>query len=229
MPLMDEFKEEREKIKTAPLKVKWKYFQEYYLKTTIGIIAVVAILVAVLVTTLTHKEEMLYVCLINYDVNLEFNEDDLIIPFEQENLENTKKQEITVDSNENVLGEGKEAASAESMIRYTYEDEQKITMVIAIGQMDLMISGEDVIDKYVPRDVVKPLDEVYSRAELKKFEDAGLVKYYQGKPVAICMDDSENLNKYYYYVGEKIDHYYAAFTYGAHSDLAKKYLEYLGY
>ena len=115
------------------------------------------------------------------------------------------------------------------MIRYTYEDEQKITMVIAIGQMDLMISGEDIIDKYLPRDIFKSLDEVYSQAELKRLEDAGRVKYYQGTPMAVCVDASENLNKYYYYVGEKTDHYYAAYTYGAHTDLAKKYLEYLGY
>ena len=229
MPLMDEFKEEREKIKTAPLKVKWKYFQEYYLKMTIGIIIVAAILIAILVTTLTHKEEMLYVCLVNYDVNLEVNEDELIDPFEQEHLENTKKQEITLDSNENILGEGKQASDAASMVRYSYEDEQKITMVVMIGQMDMMISGEDVIDKYIPRDYFKSLEEVYSQAELKNLEDAGLIKYYQGTPIAVCVDASEKLNKHYYYVGEKTDHYYAAFTYGAHTDLAKEFLKYIGY
>lgn len=228
MPLMDEFKEEREKIKTAPLKVKWKYFQEYYLKMTIGIIIVVAIVISIVVTTLTHKEEMLYVCLINYDINLAEKEDELIDTFEQEHLENIKKQKIVLDSGENILGDGKQA-DPDSMIRYPYEDEEKITMVIAVGQMDLMISGEDIIDKYLSRDVLKPLDEVYSQAEIKSFEDAGSLKYYQGKPVAICVDNSDKLNKYYYYVGEKTDHYYLAFGYGYHTDLAKEFVKYLGY
>lgn len=228
MPLMDEFKEEREKIKNAPLKVKWKYFQEYYLKMTIGIIIVVAILISIVVTTLTHKEEMLYACLINYDVNLGEDEDAFLSAFEQEHLENVKKQKIVVDSGENILGDGKEA-DPESLIRYPYEDEEKVTMVIAVGQMDLMISGEDIIDKYLSRDVLRPLDEVYSQAEIKRFEDAGLLKYYQGKPVAICMDNSEKLNRYYYYVGEKVEHCYVAFNYGKHTDLAKEFLEYLGY
>ena len=55
-----------------------------------------------------------------------------------------------------------------------------------------------------------------------------LVKYNEsGVPVAICMDDSEKLKTYYEYTGIKVDHVYAAFNYGKHMELARKYLDYL--
>lgn len=229
MPVMDEFKEEREKIKNAPLEAKWKYFCDYYLKWVIGGGFALAIVIAVIVTTLTHKDEMLYVSMPNFTA-LPAADVQLIEPFVQLNLENPKKQDITVDSNCHLLAdpEGQSAADPDLSVRYTYEDEQKVAMVLMVGQMDMMISGEDIIDRFASGEYVRPLTDVYSVAEVKEFEDKELVRYNSsGTPVAICMDDAEKLKTYYEYTGIKVDHVYAAFTYGKHMELAKKYLDYL--
>ncbi|MBP5608466.1 MAG: hypothetical protein J6X66_09405 [Lachnospiraceae bacterium] len=232
MPLMDEFKEEREKIKKAPLKAKWKYFVDYYLKWVIGGAIVIGILIAVIVTTVTHKKEMLYVSLLNFRT-IGLVEQDIEIPFSEEHLENTKKQEITLDSTLFVLGKRAEDAAASGdqtySALYNYEDEQKISMILVVGQVDLMISGEDVIDRYTESDFLKPLTDVYSAAELKSFEEKGMIKSANGVPVAICMDGSKMLKEYYEYTADKNDKLYAAYTYGEHTALAKEFVDFLGY
>lgn len=230
MPLMDEFKEEREKIKKAPLKAKWKYFCDYYLKWVIGGGIAIGILIAVIVTTVTHKTEMLYVSLINFRT-IGFVEQDLEIPFSEAYLEDTKKEEITLDSTCTILGMKAEIAAQSGeqgdYSLYNYEDEQKISMVLVVGQMDLMISGEDVIDKYAVSDYLKPLTEVYSSTEIKELEDKGLLKYKDDVPIAVCMDDVKKLTDYYQYIGTKGDHLYVAYTYGTHNDLAKKFVAFM--
>ena len=79
---MDEFKEEREKIKTAPPKAKWQYFKDYYLKWVIGGGLVIAFVLYLLFTIIFHKKEMLYVGLISY-LDRGLAEEELIKPFEQ--------------------------------------------------------------------------------------------------------------------------------------------------
>ncbi len=61
MALMDEFKEEREKIKNASPEKKWKYFKDYYLKWVIAIGIIILVLIVFTVDMLTKKENMLTV------------------------------------------------------------------------------------------------------------------------------------------------------------------------
>ncbi len=232
MPLMDEFKEEREKIKKAPLKAKWKYFVDYYLKWVIGVAITAGILIAVIVTTVTHKKEMLYVSLLNFRTT-GFVIEDIEIPFSETYLENPKKEEITLDSSLFILGKKAEAAAVSGdqtySALYNFEDEQKISMILVVGQVDLMISGEDVIDRYTESDFIKPLTEVYSPDELKSFEEKGMIKYLGEIPVALSMEGSKMLKDNYEYTADKNDKIYAAYTYGKHTDLAKEFVEFLGY
>ena len=53
MPVMDEFKEEREKIKTASPEQKWKYFKDYYLKWVIAGGIGVALLISFIVSCIS--------------------------------------------------------------------------------------------------------------------------------------------------------------------------------
>ena len=192
----------------------------------------IAFALYILGTIIFHKKEMLYVGLINY-LDRGLAEEELIKPFEQAYLEDTKKQSITID-NSNILAESDEVGNTQTVgmtdvAKYTYEEEQKVAMVIMVRQMDLMISGEDVVERYIAQDVIRPLSDVYTEAEIKRFEEAGLLKYYNDVPVGICMDASQKLEDSYYYGGVPVEHVYAVFTYGEHMELAKQFLEYLGY
>ena len=46
MAVMDEFREKREKIRTASAKEKWKYFTDYYLVWTLIGLAVMTVSIA---------------------------------------------------------------------------------------------------------------------------------------------------------------------------------------
>ena len=65
MPLMDEFKEEREALKQAPLNQKIKYYVYYYKWHALAVIAVLIIAFTWIRDVVTSKDAALYVALIN--------------------------------------------------------------------------------------------------------------------------------------------------------------------
>ena len=65
MPVMDEFREEREAIKHAPLEKRLEYFRDYYLGKTLLILFVVGMLGAWLISVITAKEPALYITLVS--------------------------------------------------------------------------------------------------------------------------------------------------------------------
>ena len=75
MALMDEFKEEREKMRHRPLKDKIAYFWEYYrLPTIIGLAVLVAV-VSFIYGQVTKKQDILYGCILNtFQTNTDFEE-----------------------------------------------------------------------------------------------------------------------------------------------------------
>ena len=75
MPLMDEFREEREQIKKAPFPQKVQYFKDYYLLPTIFIVFVSVVIFIVFVSvvmilllrsTIFRHPESLSVKMINF-------------------------------------------------------------------------------------------------------------------------------------------------------------------
>ena len=66
MPLMDEFREEREQIKKAPLPQKLQYFKDYYLLPTLFIAFVTIVSILLLRSTIFKRPESLYITMINF-------------------------------------------------------------------------------------------------------------------------------------------------------------------
>jgi len=97
MAVMDEFKEEREKIKTASPKQKWKYFKDYYLMGVLIAVGVLAIVIAVAHSILTHKEDALYVCMVNFAED-EAAQTAITEAFTQRSGIDTKREQIGVES-----------------------------------------------------------------------------------------------------------------------------------
>lgn len=224
---MDEFKEEREKIKTASPEQKWKYFKDYYLKWVIAIGIAIALLISFIVSMVTRKDDMLTVLLVNF-VPLETADAQVKEPFTQQYLEDPKKQQIQLDTGSRIaVGEvsGNDLSSA---MTYSYADEERIMALAYTGSIDLMISGEDVIRRYMEAEWFVPLDTVLDADTLAKFEEEGRVIYYAGEPAAVCMDTAKVLNENYYYAGEGEPSLYAAFGGGSkHADLAAEFLKFI--
>lgn len=222
MPLMDEFKEEREKIKDASPEKKWKYFKDYYLKYVIAGGIILLVLIIFVVDMLTKKENMMTVMFVNF-ADQGTTTSNIEMPFTNEYLENPKRQEITVETNI-FIPSGK---SARTEVNYTYEDQQRFSMLLMAGEIDLMVSDEDFIMDLAAQEYVLTLDRVFTEDELKPYTDR--IVYYNNAPIAIRMDDNALINENLKYKGGNAEELKvcAAFSSLKRLDMAKRFLKYM--
>lgn len=222
MAKMDEFREEREQIKHAPLPKRLEYFKDYYLLPVgIGVAAVIFIIVLA-VSVLTKKEEALYVSLINF-ADLGAADENLVKPFEERYID-TKKQEVIVDISSFISTEDEEI----NFVKYNYESEQKLLTLVMAGEIDLIVSGGDVIEHYEEQEWFDDLRTILGEETLKELDDDGLILYDNDVPIAVSLEKSAIFRENYYYNGEQDGTIYAAFPAGPENrDLAVLFLNYL--
>ncbi len=222
MPLMDEFKEEREKIKDASPEKKWKYFKDYYLKYVIAGGIILLVLIIFVVDMITKKENMLTVMFVNFE-NQGTTTSNIEMPFTSEYLENPKRQEITVETNIYIPS----GESARTQVNYTYEDQQRFSMLLMAGEIDLLVSDEAFITDLAAQEYVLTLDRVFTEDELKAYEDR--IVYQNDLPIAIRMDDSQKIKDNLKYQGGNAEELKvcAAFSSLKRLEMAKKMLRFL--
>ena len=222
MAKMDEFREEREQIKHAPLSKRIEYFKDYYLVPVLIVIAAVVFAIFLVASVLFKKQEVLYVSMVNF-ADLGEAEANLVAPFEQSHI-NTKKEEIIVDRSTSISTERGET----NFVKYNYESEQKLLTLVLAGEIDLFVSGEDVVEHYAEQDWFDDLGTILDRTVLEGLDDDGNILYYNGVPIGVSLDDSELLAENYYYIGEQEGPVYAVFPAGSgRREMAVEFLRYL--
>ena len=206
MPVMDEFQEEREKIKTASPEKKWQYFKDYYLKWVIGIGIGAVIVIYFVVSIITKKDD---------------------VPFTEKYVEDPKKQQILLDTSSHISA-GEVSDNAANYMKYGYEDEERVMALAYSDGIDLMISGQDVIERYMEAEWFIPLDGVLDADTLAQYDAEGRLLYFEDVPVAVCVDTAKLLNDNYIYDGEGTPSLYAAFGGGSkHMELAVEFLKFI--
>ena len=227
MPLMDEFREEREKIKDASPEKKWKYFKDYYLKWVIAGVATFIVVIILLVDILTKKENMLTVMFVNFadqggtTANIE-------MPFTNGYLENPRKMEITLETNIYLPSDSSDYTSQSAAENYSYyQSQQRFSMLLMAGELNLVITDEKFIMGLADENYTLELGRVYSDDELAAFGDR--IVYHDGVPVAIRMDDSALIRENLVYKGENAENarICAAFSSIKRTDLAKQFLSFI--
>ncbi len=235
MAVMDEFKEEREKIKTASPKQKWKYFKDYYLVGVVIAIAILAIIISVIHSILTHKDDALYVCMINFAAE-ETAQEGVTGAFTERSGIDTKREQIFIEESlyispeldEDIIDTDSGNYSMADAMKYRYEDEQRLAALVITGSVDLIITGEDVFHRFVLQEYFAPLDLVYSAEQLQRYADEERLIYQDGKAVGIYMDDAPLIGQYYRYNGEEGQRIVAGYLYGSkHPELAMDFLDFL--
>ncbi len=222
MPVMDEFKEEREAIKHAPFAKKLEYFKDYYLLPLIIVLVTAGIAGSFFYSVFSQKKAALYVSLVNFNLTEE-STDGLTAPFAEERI-NPRREEIFLDYSSFISSDENEL----NFIKYGYEDEQRLFSMVMTGTIDLFITGEDVIDRYAEQDWFDDLRTVYDETLLAKLEREGRIKYRNGVPIAVNISDSELLKRYFYYNGKAEEEIYAGFPAGGqHRTLAVQFVQYL--
>ncbi len=188
---------------------------------TIIVLAVIGLAGMLLYNFFSRKQTALYVVLVNFNLIQESSEG-LSTPFAEENID-TRKEEIIIDSSSYISSDANEA----DFIKYGYEDEQRLFAMIMAGDMDLFISGKDVLERYAEQSWFDDLRTVIDEKELNRLDEDSIL-YWQDTAIGIRINDSSILNEYYYYNGRKGEPVYAGFPAGSrHKVLAVKFLRYL--
>ncbi|MCR5596852.1 MAG: hypothetical protein K6G19_01620 [Lachnospiraceae bacterium] len=240
MAVMDEFQEERDKIKDASFKAKWKYFKDYYLMWVIVAVVILAIAVPILVSMFTHKKDALYVCMINFVEN-DSAQSDIKDRFTAVSGINQGKERIVIDTSMFIAVQPEVSADEASAvsgndgeysvmdtIKYGYEDQQKLSAILFTGSVDIIITGEDVFQSFAAMDYFVPLDEIYSEEELKAYADADMLLYRDGTAVGIYVDDMPGMKNNYVYDGEGNPRIAAGYIVNsAHVELASEFIDFL--
>lgn len=222
MPVMDEFKEQREALKHAPFSEKMQYFQDYYLGPTLLILLAAVIGGAFLFSVLSQKKAALYVALVNFN-SVQESTEELAAPFAKEHI-NTRREEIILDSSSFISSDENEL----NFIKYGYEDEQRLFSMVMTGTIDLFVTGEDVIDRYAEQEWFDDLLTIFEDDVFNQLDAEGRIKYRNGIPIAVNIDDSALLKDYYYYNGRADSLIYAGFPAGGlNRTLAAEFVRYL--
>lgn len=160
MPVMDEFKEERELIKERSFQERCSYFWDYYKWHVIGGIAIVALLGGLLHTFLTKKDTAFYAVMLNMSPSLTAESyKEGFAEFAGIDLE---KYKVYFDSDMHM--------DLEAMDSATVSATQKMMVYVAAGDMDVMVADTAGMNQYAYTNVLMDLREFLSEEDYKKYE-----------------------------------------------------------
>lgn len=215
MPVMDEFREEREAIKQGTPKQKYQYFKDYY-RTPLIIFLLAALFVGILVYQfVTKKDSAFYAVLLNcspYQDNEWLQEE--YVDYAGINLD---EYDITFDTGVYY--------TCNSVDEDSYVTLQKLETYTGAGQLDVMLGAGEEFAYFANSILFKDLREILSEEQLQKYEpyfyyvDTSLLdipatetldfgnlpdpkkpeEMENPVPVAIYVESSEKLNRAYYF------------------------------
>ena len=159
MPVMDEFREEREALKHGTPKEKLSYFMYYY-KWHVIIAVCVIIAVSVLANQiLTRKDTVFYAAMINGVDTLSLDPKD--DPFYQYSGIDADKSAVVYDTSMLI--------DINSTKEISISSAQKFVVFLAAAQMDVVISGENVIQKYAHNETFYDLTKFLTEEQIKEY------------------------------------------------------------
>lgn len=215
MPVMDEFREERESIRQGTLKQKYQYFKDYY-RTPLIIFLLAALFVGILVYKfVTSKDSAFYAVLLNCSPY----QDNEWLQEEYVDYAGIDLNEYTVTFDTGVY------FKCNSTDEDSYITIQKLDTYTGAGQLDVMLGAGDEFAYFANSVLFMDLRTVLSEEQLQKYEpyfyyiDASVLDIpatetldYRslpdpGKPeemenpipVAVYVESSEKLNRAYYF------------------------------
>ncbi len=160
MPVMDEFREEREALKHGTPKEKLSYFIDYYKWHVIVGVCVIITIAVFANQILTRKDTVFYVAMINgVDTASAESEDD---PFASYSGVDTDKSAVIYDTSMFI--------DFNSMTELSINSAQKFVVFLSAAEMDVVISGEDIIRKYAHNETFYDLTKFLTEEQLEEYK-----------------------------------------------------------
>jgi len=169
MPVMDEFKEEREALKHGTLKQKIAYFIDYYKWHTIIAIAAVAAVASFIIQTATRKDNAIYICMLNT------TDKSMVLGYEEEEEDisfgDKFAQYAEIDTNEYAVHvDTSMYIDLNSMDEQTMSSTQKFMTYLAAAEMDVIVTDVSSLEQYAYQEDFFDLREILSPGQLEKYE-----------------------------------------------------------
>jgi len=184
MPVMDEFKEEREALKHGTPKEKLSYFVYYYKwHVIITVFAIIAV-ASFIHEALTRKESAFFACMLNTVVLTSAEE--YSGEFAEYAQIDTEEYDVTFDTSLYINPTG--------MDESTVAGSQKFIAYLAAAEMDVMVTDAGSITTYANQEDFMPLDRLLSPEQYEMYSP--YFYYIDMKAVEkwrAYMDDPENL------------------------------------
>ncbi len=160
MPVMDEFREERAALKTAPFKEKLSYFLDYYKWHVILTVTAIVVVTALVSQILSRKDTAFYLALINAvdTTSAELPDYD----FTKHAGIDTEECEIVYDTSMCI--------DFSTMTEYSISSAEKFVTHLAAAQLDVVISDEDIIRKYAHNETFYDLTRFLTEEQIEKYE-----------------------------------------------------------
>jgi len=225
MPVMDEFREEREALKHGTFKEKMQYFWDYYKWHVIVTVAVIAFGASLIYQIVTRKDTALYAAVINgieLDANGEYAQGFAeYAGIDQENYEVILDASMRID--------------LDALDQTTIASSQKLVAYIAGKDIDIFITDSQIMEQYANSDTFHDLREFLSEEQYAEYEpcfyyidqavvdekdaaqqnlDSSYVAVYPDPrnpdamqdpiPVGIYLDQSCPLREHYYFADDDI-------------------------
>ncbi len=247
MPVMDEFREEREAIKHGTPKQKYQYFKDYYRLPLIIFLLASAFIGILIYQFVTRKDSAFYAVLLNcspYEKNEWFTEE-----YTQRAGIDLNKVDVTLDTGIYF--------QLDSIDEDSYITTQKLETYAGAGQLDVMLGAGDEFAYYANSILFRDLREVLSPEQIQKYEpyfyyvdaalwdapdsiqnDSGLdfskipnpgnpQEMERPIPVAIYVESSEALNRAYYFKNAEDGIAIGIYANAPHLDNTLNFIDYL--
>lgn len=161
MPVMDEFREEREAMKNATLKEKWQYFLDYYKWYVIGGVIAVVFFGTLIHDMVTSKDWTFYGFFINA-----YNSDEASDAFFNDFAE---KAQLDL---ENYAADIDDTMSIDlnSYSEVTMSSNEKMTVYLAAGDVDFIAADETTFTHYATEDTFYDITAILSAEQLEKYK-----------------------------------------------------------
>lgn len=185
MPVMDEFKEEREALKHGTPKQKFAYFLDYYKWHVVITVAVIAFVASLVYQSVTRKDTAFYAALVNvYELA---STDEYAQSFAVYADIDTSEYDIVFDSSMHISSSG--------MDQETITSTQKMMVYIAAGEIDVLMSDAATVEQYAYNDCFYDLREVLTAEQIQKYEP---YFYYMDRAVADAINAAREDPNYDY-------------------------------
>ncbi len=222
--LEEEVRLQKQKLKDMTTKEKASYYVYYYKWHALAAVVVVALVIYLVTSVLSRKDEAFYCVFMNVD-HAFVETTELSADFEAYAGINSKKYKSVFDTT--IYTKNDNPMFAED----AYDSTMRLSAMFMANQVDVLCSDTATLDGYVAEDSLKDLHEYFTDEELDKLSQNGLIytaKGADGKdfPAAVRITDSDKLKSVGIYDDSSV--VYAAVVGNApHGEYFRTFISYL--